>query len=329
MHVRLLHGASALGNVELGDDQGGAPADRVVSSLDPSFDPRSHGALGRAGGVRVGRSAFTPDSPAVSAARVIIRGLDTEIGRLERENTTKRSAADAIILNIQQRQAQLEQAYEQKRRIGMVGALFGAPMIGVASLIMMQNDDQRLRTLNGDLARAQAELAEIDQSLETYRGRKTTVEAAIAQLEDAERAIGSQPSISARTRDPLARSIDEVYRSAELLANLETRIGLLAGLRDAAAAIGVRLDAVIGTLSEARDRAEAAMQASGGELQTLLRAALAEQPDEAARAWITRTLRGRIRSELERGIDALLEPRDLPAELQRLVRDRLVAILTA
>lgn len=326
MHVPLSNGAAGIGRVSSRDEEPLEPAGQG-RTLETAFDPRTHGGLGASNTARLGRSAFVPDSPAVSAARVIIRGLDTEIGRLERENTTKRQTADAIVLQIQQRQAELTRAYEQKRNIGILGALLGAPMVGVAGLVMMQNDDRRLQALNAELGRAQSELAQIDQSLESYRGRKATVEEAIARLEDAEQAIS--PPITARTRDPLARSIDEVYRSAELLANLETRIGLLVGLRDAAAAIGVRLDAVIGTLSEARDRAEEAMQASGGELQALLRAALAEHPDEAARKWITQTMRGRIRRELEQGIDALLEPRNLPEALQRLVRDRLVAILTA
>lgn len=260
----------------------------------------------------LGRAAFKQASgarsAAIEAASVVIRSLDVQIRSLESENTLKQQAADALVNQIAQRQTELSDEYERKRRIGIVGTLFGAPMIGFASLIMMQNDDARLQQLNRDLATAKTRQAEIGQQLAQYRATKSSATAALEKLEEGARGL---------------------FRGSALLENLNAQIDILSELRDAAQAVGVNLDAVLVELREAAQRAGEAVEASRGEVRELLEFVFADDPNAAAEAWLQDTLRARIRQEVERAVDSLLAARGISGQEAGLLRSRLIDAITS
>lgn len=286
----------------------------------------------------IGRSALrsagpppAPASSAVDAARTLIGGLERQISRLESENQRKAGEIAGLVASIAARRTEIEAEYERKRRIGIVGALFGAPMVGFASLLMMQNDDQRLRQLDAQLGTARARQAEITRELADYGGIKDRVTARLADLERAEAALEraeGAPTDGLPTRlEGLARSLELFSRSSLLVANLEAQIAILSELRDSARALGLRLDGVLEELRAAATRAASDAEASRRELGQLLWIVAADDPDAAARAWVTRALEGRVRGEVERAIGALIQADRLPPELARSLIQRLASAL--
>jgi hypothetical protein len=210
-------------------------------------------------------------SDAVNTAHLVVTKLEDEISTLEAQNNAKVSTVNQLAQQLAQRKADIQQQWNQKRSIGIIGALFGMPLVTAASLITMQNDDGRIQQINRDLATAQADQQRIAGKLAQYTKLKSGVESQIQTLEAPIAAPAGAPT-----------DVAKLLTSAETLRRLESEKVLLSSVRDAAKAIGLDLDATLGRLTTAVASADKALEASRKETFELIKTLLAPDPEQAA-----------------------------------------------
>jgi hypothetical protein len=210
-------------------------------------------------------------SDAVNAAHLVVGKLQTEISNLEAQNNAKVSTVNQLTQQLAQRKAEIQQQWNQKRSIGIIGALFGMPLVTAASLITMQNDDGRIQQINRDLATAQADQQRIAGKLAQYNKLKSGVESQIKTLE---------APIAQSSAAP--KDLGKLLSSAETLRRLEQEKVLLSSVRDAAKAIGLDLDATLGRLATAVASADKALEDSRQETLELIKTLLSPDPNQAA-----------------------------------------------
>lgn len=287
----------------------------------------------------IGRAAWAPRASvppgaalAIDAAKTLIGGLERQIVRLENENLMKTREVADLVRAIEARRAEIEQAQQRKTNIGIVGALFGAPLVGVAGLVMAVSDDARLRELDASLTTARDRQGSIHRELASYTAMKMRVSAHLGALQQAEgtlaRTAGFARALPGRLQ-PVSRALDAFVRANLLVANLEAQVALLEEIRDGAKNLGLHLDGVIVELRAAAEGARAEAEASQGELRTLVEHLLAPDPEAAAGAWITETLRARVRDAVEGAVHTLVSRQELPDPIARELERRLVEALLA
>jgi hypothetical protein len=257
-----------------------------------------------------------PQSDAVSTARVVVTRLKGEISKLEAQNDAKVTQVNQLTQQLAQRKAEIQREYDRKRTIGLIGALFGAPMLTAAALITMQNDDGRVQQINRDLATAQADQQRIASRIASYNKLKSGVESQIKTLEAPIHRTGDV----AGTPKELAKLLE----SSETLAHLEREKVLLTSVRDAAKAIGIDLDGAIGRLNGAIASADKALEASRKETLALIKALLAPDPNKAGFDMIKGMAKDRIKQLFAPNVDnALSGVADGP--LKKELRSRLLS----
>lgn len=280
------------------------------------------------------RALIMPPDPS-GAVQKIIQTLETEIASLEASNGVKSAEVNQLVSQISQRKSELEQEYDRKRNIGLVGAFFGVPAVAALSLIEMQRDDARLSELQRRLDQAQADQSRIASKLASYKQLKLLVETQVAALRLTEAALRlKQIASPSAAPEGTPEDVGLALLSAETLAgqraslaNLNRQRQLLTALRDAASSLGADLDQVIARLQQEVERAEQLVEASRKATLSLIRTVSSPDPEAAA---IDR-LRGMGRAELERAlgpkVDSLVGR--APAPVQGELRKRFVSALVA
>jgi hypothetical protein len=108
----------------------------------------------------------------VQRVQLARKELNQEIARLDAAHAAKLAESTTLHSQLVQRKEQISQNYQRTRTAGILGALLGAPMVGVLSLVHMQNDDARVQELNGKIAAAKTEMDQIQIQLADYRRMK-------------------------------------------------------------------------------------------------------------------------------------------------------------
>jgi hypothetical protein len=234
-------------------------------------------------------------SDAVNTAHLVVTKLEDEIGNLEAQNNAKVSTVTQLTQQLAQRKAEIQQQWNQKRSIGIIGALFGMPLVTAASLITMQNDDGRIQQINRDLATAQADQQRIAGKLAQYTKLKSGVESQIKTLEAPIAQSAGAPT-----------DVAKLLTSAETLRRLESEKVLLSSVRDAAKAIGLDLDATMGRLSTAVASADKALEASRHETLELIKTLLSPDPNQAAFDMLKGMAKDKIKQMFAPNVDSAL-----------------------
>jgi hypothetical protein len=321
-------------------DRQGAKAFRVFrSSLpgDPLVARTLPAALERRYGTELAPQPRTPQpvrpetkpAGAVDAARAVIRRLEAEIARLERDHADKTARISQTIRSIEARKAELQREYENKRTVGIIGALFGAPALAAVSLMQMQKDDARLRSLDQSLADLGRDKSKVQRDLSAYRAMKADVQAKVDALRQEEPQL-----VPARWSDGLrapARSVAAAAARADahvrLHANLESQVVLLTGIRDAAAALNVQLDGVLRSATLELRNAEAALKASRRELVELLKLAFSGDPQAASLRWLEKKVSAQTRALVDDTVKRLVQRSGATGVQAQLLQRELVRVL--
>lgn len=268
---------------------GAEPAPKLAAAADGG---RAIARAGAAPGQPVPAS-LSPLGPtaAIEALTARVTALHEEIGALEAANAAKSAAVHQLIAQIDARKAEIERARENKRMIGIFGALLGAPAVAAVSLVQMYEDDGRLRSLNASLATAQAERAQLEAKLASHQATRAAIQRELGALEQAqvklEHALAAEPP-AANTPGfvKVAAAAGSLERARKLEANLREQVRLLERLRDSASAIGGELDQLIaglkGQLAEATQMAAEAERS----LFELIKVVTAKDPQAAAEKWL-------------------------------------------
>lgn len=281
----------------------------------------------------IGRSSFQPTTQpsivlnptagAIAPLSALISKLEAEIAKLEAANAQKAQTVNGLVASIAARKAELQKLYEQKRTIGILGVLFGAPMLGVASLVMMQQDDAKLKTLNASLSVAQAERAEVKKKLATYGEARAQALGALDVLKGAEDGLSAAPT----GLPGLSAAADQADRTRALASNLRSQIDILTGLKGKAQGLGLELDAVIAELSAALSLADKAVQESQKDVFDLIKAMVSKNPEAAARKLVFKMLTSKVKAQLESAVQKLLEDAQLSGPGADLLKKRMVDAL--
>lgn len=237
-------------------------------------------------------------SHTVGLLREKIAALGDEIRGLEANNTQKAAQVSRILEQIESRKAQLQGQFERKRNIGMMAAMFGMPMVAKASLLMMIDDDARLRSLRGDLQAAQADKSKIDQQLRDYQQLKTTLGWQLRELEVAAAALKN--ASPANVVGDVAVAAARLNEGEALVQNLKSQVALLEQLRDAAGAIGVDVDDLLHRVTLQLVRAETLVEQSRKATFNLIELVTSKDPEAAAQKWVDKTLATRTKAVLRR-----------------------------
>jgi chaperonin cofactor prefoldin len=241
---------------------------------------------------------------AVGTVRTQISSLNAEVARLERSNASKTAQVDALISQIQARRSEIQAEHDRKRNIGIIGALWGMPMVSAASLVMMMDDDSRLRSLNADLSRAQAERSQLQSSLQSHHALKATLTAELSKLEAAARALEALPVPAPRDGTQVGRAAAQLGQGEALLHNLRSQVALLERIRDSARGVGAELDGALARLTLELVRAEKLVTQSRQATFKLVELATAGDPNAAAEKWLEGRVAARTRELLrQHGLD--------------------------
>jgi hypothetical protein len=230
-------------------------------------------------------------------ARAILQQLEQQIASLEQQNTAKVAQVNQLTQQLAQRKAEVQQQWQQKRNIGIIGALFGVPLLTAASLITMQNDDARVQQINRDLSAAQAGQAATATKLQQYNALKQSVQQKIAALEQAGPPVtqGAPATVTALLGATAART------------RLENERALLVTVRDAARSIGVQLDGDLRQLDTAIADADRALEASKRQTLELIKALIAPDPEQASLDLLKGMAKDRLKQTLGPQVDRMLQ----------------------
>ena len=239
---------------------------------------------------------------AIGGTREQIGHVECAIKSLEREVTTKRTTCGQLCTQIEGRKHTIEGNRERSRRVGLIGALFGAPVVACAGLIQMYDNDALLRDLNTRLTTVRAEQRQIENKVATYEQSKTALDTRLGQLRTAEQklvsdiaalkvSLASQPASlqHARLRLDTSRS---------LLGNLRCQVQTLDTIHSSAAALGISLDGHLQYLKGELGHAERLVESSTRSYLDLLAKMVVRGPEGGARQWLT----GRVRREVSAGL---------------------------
>jgi hypothetical protein len=234
--------------------------------------------------------------------RQLVKDLEIEVRALEAANARKLTEIDALVGSIAARQKELEVEYNRQRNIGLIGAMFGYPMVAAVSLVEMQRTDRRLTELNAKLEAARKDQAGLAQQAARYEQLKQRVEGVLANLRREELQSPEPPGARGR----LGRLVVEAEKTAQaaaLVRNLEAQRDALLELRGAARDLGAEVDNVLHRLSADLVKAQEQVDASRKATLDLLKVLLARDPERAALNRLT----GMARAELGRHLEPMVE----------------------
>jgi hypothetical protein len=273
---------------------------RVMDSPVFARDPASAGIV-LAPGVRPTAETSSSGDPLSG----VVASLEAQIGILEDQNTQKMNEVNALVSQIAARENQLKQQANTQRTIGIVGALFGAPMVGVLGAVTAIQTDGQLKDLHTKLTAAQADQAQLQQKMTDYKAFKATVEASVAQLQQ------SMPAPERPTFDPampsdvknLLMKVDAVSQAHARVANLTAQQDALLPLRDKAQALGADLDSALSNLTRQLADAQKAVDDAQKATIDLLMTLAADDPNAAA----LNKLQGLARAQVQKALAPMID----------------------
>lgn len=237
---------------------------------------------------------------AIIGSRAEIGALKTQIFRLETLHSTKLKEISGIEADIVARRGQLQEEHERKRRIGLIGALFGAPVVGLASLVMMQQDDARLRQLDAQLTAAKASKETASAKVAAYQALKSRLEVKLETLVTAAAGMEKRPVANEARPAYLVRAAGANINQAEaLLKNLRSQIKLLEELRNSAAELGASLAGLLEKMRANLAVAEKLVEDSRRDLVELIKIIVTEDPNAAATAFLKKKAMSMVRALLQ------------------------------
>jgi DNA repair exonuclease SbcCD ATPase subunit len=247
-------------------------------------------------------SVFEAHKGAVAALEAAVAQADAAGRALEAQNRAKVAEVQGLVQGIAARKGELEAAREAKRKIGLVGIFLGKPMVGLASLVQMINDDARLKTLNESLAAAQATQAHVEGQLAVHQAARARLEGKLTALRETEAELRAGPEVVAgpvvRGHVGVASAAATLQRREALQDNLRAQLALLEAVRDSAAAVGANLDAAIGALKAELAAAEKLVEAARKDLLKLVQIATSPDPEAAATKWLEREVAAKTQAML-------------------------------
>jgi hypothetical protein len=273
---------------------------RVMDSPVFARDPASAGVVSAADA-----PSATEQSSSGDSLSGVVASLETQIRTLEDQNTQKMNEVNELVSQIAARENQLKQQANSQRTIGIVGALFGAPMVGVLGAVTAIQTDGQLKDLHAKLTEAQADQARMQQKMTDYKAFKATVERTVAQLQQ------SMPEPARPSFDPatpsavkkLLMKVDAVSQAQARVANLTAQRDALLPLRDQASALGADLDATLSTLAQELADAQRAVDAAKKATLNLLLTLASPDPEAAA----MKKLAGMAKAQVQKALDPMVE----------------------
>lgn len=241
---------------------------------------------------------------AIGAIDARIATLETEIAKLEAQNTAKENDVAALIRSIEARKVEVEAEYNRKRDNALIFCLFGYCDLGAVSLIAAMDDDARLQELNRNLATARQQQTDIQAGIARYNTERAGLRAKIAALRPTHDHLiailnGTEHATAPTGLEDYPRFVAESTRYNTLVAlqaNGTEHVRLLTQIRDAALSLSDALDAVLPTLRAFEEAAQRAVEASRRASFELIRMLLSGDPHAAAARW----LENRIASETKK-----------------------------
>jgi DNA repair exonuclease SbcCD ATPase subunit len=244
--------------------------------------------------------ASTASSSAIRTARHQITTLKSTITSLEAVHSTKLTEIGQIEAQIASRKTDLQNEHERKRRVGMLGCLFGVPAVGLVSLVMMQQDDARLKQLDRELVAARSAKDTANTKASAYRALKERLEEKLDRLVDAAERIPSAPPIVPGEPAHMVRAAGSaINHSQKLLSNLRSQIQLLEELRDSAAELGATLEGHLITMRANLKVAEGLVADSRKDLIDLIKIIVAKDPNAAANSFLKKKAMSAVRALLK------------------------------
>ena len=241
---------------------------------------------------------------AITAIDARIATLETEIAKLEAQNTAKARDVAALVRSIEARRAEVEAEYNRKRDNALIFCAFGFCDLGAVSLIAAMDDDARLKELNRNLATARQQQTDIQAGIARYNTERDGLRTKIAALRPTHDHLlailnGTEQATAPAGLDGYPRFVTEATRYNTLLALQENgteHVQLLTQIRDAALSLSDQLDAVLPTLRAFDEAARRAVRESRRASFELIRMLLTGDPHAAAARWIE----NRIASETKK-----------------------------
>lgn len=249
--------------------------------------------------------AFGVEGQAVAAARNTVRALRTDIATLEQRHSSALSDIQSAVTRIGQRQQELRDARETKRRNGMIFALFGAPSAALVSLVQMMDDDSRLKTLEASKVTAESRKVRAESDAARYRATRDRIESRLSAYEANASKLTRQLASGATDNGSAANIVYarvQLDRRERLLGTLRAQIGLLKELRGHASELDGKLSQMVVELTRMADQAADLVAASKKDLHQLVDIAMSADPDAAAQKWLNGRMTAK-RKELLKSLD--------------------------
>lgn len=256
-----------------------------------------------------------------TALRDTIGELTGKISQTEQQVRSNLAQAKVAAEQITARKREIEQGQQTKRTIGLLGALLGAPIVAVVSLVQVTDDDARIQTLRADQARLDREHAKLVARIATYRESRTALMRQVDVL--AELATPLEAMLNSHDtgeRAPLAQARARYLAGEQLVGNLRSQVALLRSVEQAVAPLGVAVQAHLADAQAALLHAEKLVDDSRKALVEIIKIAISKRPEVAARKWLSNRLVSEVAKRLtEAGLTG-----EAGKEVAKLLAKRLV-----
>ncbi len=300
-----------------------APANLATRSLPPEV--RAFGEVVESKGVA--------DS-AQAVARATIRVLRGEISQIENRHVYALRRSNTIVESIEKREKKIKANREEKADIATVCAAFGFKPGATLGFGYVLADDKRLQALNTELKEAKGIQTRARSDLGKYKLVKEAIEERVDQLTQSEAGLLDEVEEISDSHAPLHQARARLDRGQKLLKNLKEQVALLTALRDAAIRVSAPLEKLLAQLESLALQAEAWVDASQADLHNLIDIVSADDPHDAAQAWLddkvsaqNKQILRRLNLRVESYVDHLLTQLPANSEARYLLRERLLAAL--
>jgi hypothetical protein len=236
---------------------------------------------------------------AVGTMRRRIRGLEAEIKTLEADNAAKSREVDDLVRQIEDRKRELEDSNRLTTAVGVLGLFAGfffppALALSGVSAIKLFQDDARLDAMEARLQRARDEQRQVQDRVRSHADAKAGLEKKLGELRTVGRTLtagldAAPPPVSPDLAG-IAKAKAQLDVRRKLLDNLKAQVATLEQIRDAALALGVKLDRSVETLRREAAAAEKLVEESSSSFLELIDIFASGNPAAAAAAWLTRAV---------------------------------------
>jgi chromosome segregation ATPase len=249
----------------------------------------------------------------VPAAEALLRDVRSKIGAYEALIAWDLDSAQSLLESTRWERNLVRVDGALKFVLGLCTGALGYRLLGAAAVAYGCKDVLRGGSIDEQIARGEGALREIGAQLKAYREQKKAVNGQVDALmfeeRDRERVY---PAIRADLKGiipaELARRLVDLCRCALRIATIEEEVRMLAGLKDLAAEIEEHLDSAVRQLTEAASMARSAAQESLQELEDLVRATVAKNPDSVGGKLLWKEVLGRIERALGPAVAGALSP---------------------